>query len=114
MTRSETRGADAPRSPVAASVVRPGGTDALRTALTECVLSLTRSPLAPSQSRCHHHVEACVRRLREAHRHALFDDPPELLAAALRSALDPLGEMVGAVYTDDLLDRIFSRFCIGK
>jgi len=25
-----------------------------------------------------------------------------------------LGEMVGAIYSDDLLDRIFSRFCIGK
>jgi tRNA modification GTPase len=38
----------------------------------------------------------------------------ELLAAGLRLALDDLGEIVGAVYTDDLLDRIFSRFCIGK
>jgi tRNA modification GTPase len=101
-------------SPVPASAVNPNGTDALRAALTERVLSLARSPLAPSQSRCRHHVEACVARLREAHRHAVFDDPPELLALALRSALDPLGEMVGAVYTDDLLDRIFSRFCIGK
>jgi tRNA modification GTPase len=32
----------------------------------------------------------------------------------LRLALQELGAMVGAVYTDDLLDRIFSRFCIGK
>ena len=32
----------------------------------------------------------------------------------LRGALEQLGEMVGAVYTDDLLDRIFSRFCVGK
>jgi tRNA modification GTPase len=36
------------------------------------------------------------------------------VALALRGALDQLGEMVGAVYTNDLLDRIFSRFCIGK
>jgi tRNA modification GTPase len=28
--------------------------------------------------------------------------------------LAELGKVVGAVYTDDLLDRIFSRFCIGK
>jgi tRNA modification GTPase len=101
-------------SPIPTSLVTLTGTDALRTALTERVLSLARSPLAPSQSRCRHHVEACIARLREAHRHTLFDDPPELIALALRSALDPLGEMVGAVYTDDLLDRIFSRFCIGK
>jgi tRNA modification GTPase len=94
--------------------VAPGGTDALRAALADGVASLARPPLAPSQSRCRHHVEACIARLREAHRHVLFDDPAELAALALRSALDQLGEMVGAVYTDDLLDRIFSRFCIGK
>ena len=40
--------------------------------------------------------------------------PPEILALELREALHQLGEMVGAVYTEDLLDRIFSRFCIGK
>ena len=38
----------------------------------------------------------------------------ELAAAELRTALDELGRVVGAVYTDDILDRIFSRFCIGK
>jgi tRNA modification GTPase len=38
----------------------------------------------------------------------------ELAAAEVRAALDALGEVVGAIYTEDLLDRIFSRFCIGK
>jgi tRNA modification GTPase len=38
----------------------------------------------------------------------------ELVAAELRGALDALGQVVGAVYTDDILDRVFSRFCIGK
>jgi tRNA modification GTPase len=38
----------------------------------------------------------------------------ELVAAELRNALDELGRVVGAVYTDDLLDRIFKTFCIGK
>ncbi|HUR53969.1 MAG TPA: tRNA modification GTPase [Gemmataceae bacterium] len=99
---------------VACSATAPDGTDAVRLALLESVSSLARPPLAPSQSRCRHHVEACVGLLREAHRHVLFDDPAELVALALRSALDQLGEMVGAVYTNDLLDRIFSRFCIGK
>lgn len=37
-----------------------------------------------------------------------------LLALEIRDALDELGKVVGAVYTDDLLDRIFSKFCIGK
>ena len=38
----------------------------------------------------------------------------ELIASDLRSGLEHLGEITGAVYTDDLLDRIFSKFCIGK
>jgi tRNA modification GTPase len=70
--------------------------------------------LAPSLSRCRHHVEKGLTHLRAAHHMVLFDEPAELLALELRLALDQLGEMVGAVYTDDLLDRIFSRFCIGK
>jgi len=43
------------------------------------------------------------------------DEPPgELIAVELRSALDELGSISGGVVTEDLLDRIFSRFCIGK
>jgi len=38
----------------------------------------------------------------------------ELVASEVRVALTEIGQVVGAVYTDDLLDRIFSRFCIGK
>ena len=38
----------------------------------------------------------------------------ELIAAEVRTALAELGRVVGDVYTDDLLDRIFGQFCIGK
>jgi tRNA modification GTPase len=38
----------------------------------------------------------------------------EFVAVDLREALDHLGEIIGTVVTDDLLDRIFSEFCIGK
>ncbi len=38
----------------------------------------------------------------------------ELLALDLRRALDHLGEITGEVTHEDLLDFIFSKFCIGK
>ncbi len=38
----------------------------------------------------------------------------ELIAMDLRAAIDALGEITGTVTTDDILDRIFSEFCIGK
>ncbi len=39
---------------------------------------------------------------------------PELLAAAMRLALDSLAELAGDITPDDVLGRIFSTFCIGK
>jgi tRNA modification GTPase len=101
-------------SSIPASVFSPDGTLELRTLLAEKVRSLARSPLAPSQSRCRHHVESALDSLRHAHEHVREDDPQELLAFELRKALDQIGEMVGAIHTNDLLDRIFSRFCVGK
>lgn len=38
----------------------------------------------------------------------------EFVAFDLREALERLGEIVGEIYTDDLLDVIFREFCIGK
>jgi tRNA modification GTPase len=38
----------------------------------------------------------------------------ELVAFDVRLAAEELGKVVGAVVTDDILDRIFRRFCIGK
>jgi tRNA modification GTPase len=38
----------------------------------------------------------------------------EFVAMDLRAAIDALGEITGAVSTDDILDRIFREFCIGK
>ncbi|MBA4063093.1 MAG: tRNA uridine-5-carboxymethylaminomethyl(34) synthesis GTPase MnmE [Isosphaera sp.] len=99
---------------VPCSVLAPGGTTAVAAALRDTVLSLARPALAPSQSRCRGHLAGCAADLRVARDHASAADPPELAAAALRAALDRLGEVTGAVYTDDLLDRVFSRFCIGK
>ncbi len=86
----------------------------LKALLVERAKARAQPALAPSLSRCRHHVEACLDYLRKAHSCVLFEEPAELLALELRGALDQLGEMVGAIYTDDLLDRIFSRFCIGK
>jgi len=39
---------------------------------------------------------------------------PEFLALDLRDALHALGEITGETTPEDILDRIFTRFCIGK
>ncbi len=40
--------------------------------------------------------------------------PIELLAEELRRAARNVGKLIGEVGTEDLLDSIFSKFCIGK
>lgn len=42
------------------------------------------------------------------------DAPPEFVAIDLRAALDSLGSITGKTDTEDILDRVFSRFCLGK
>ena len=39
---------------------------------------------------------------------------PEFIALDLRDALDHLGMIIGATHTEDILERIFRDFCIGK
>lgn len=40
--------------------------------------------------------------------------PAEIAAGAVRAALHALGEITGETATEELLDRIFSTFCVGK
>jgi tRNA modification GTPase len=42
------------------------------------------------------------------------NQPLEILALELRDSLNRLGEIVGEVTTEDILNKIFNDFCIGK
>ena len=42
------------------------------------------------------------------------NQPLEILALELRDSLDRLGEIVGVVTKEDILNKIFNDFCIGK
>jgi len=47
--------------------------------------------------------------------HVLNENQPlEIFSIELREALDHIGEITGAVTTEEILDKIFSTFCIGK
>lgn len=40
--------------------------------------------------------------------------PMDLIAVDLKEALDSLSEVTGEISNEDLLDHIFSNFCVGK
>ncbi|GMQ80463.1 MAG: tRNA uridine-5-carboxymethylaminomethyl(34) synthesis GTPase MnmE [Planctomycetia bacterium] len=89
----------------------------LRRRLRAALVERTRSEgvsVGYTTARCRQSLRlaaAAIGRGRALARDRLGD---ELVAAEIRFALDQLGQVVGQVVTDDLLERIFSRFCIGK
>ncbi|MCA9204116.1 MAG: 50S ribosome-binding GTPase, partial [Planctomycetales bacterium] len=73
-----------------------------------------RQMLGSTQSRCRASLQEAMTALDEARTAAAAGAGDELVAMELRAALEELGQVAGSVCTNDLLDRIFSRFCIGK
>ncbi len=70
--------------------------------------------VSATADRCRQSVRLAEKSLKRAIELVLCRGGNELVAVELCAALDQLGSVVGAVYTDDLLDRIFGTFCIGK
>lgn len=42
------------------------------------------------------------------------NSPIDIVEFSLKDAWNTLGEVIGETYTDELLDELFSRFCLGK
>ena len=59
-------------------------------------------------------IDNALKSIKEAAEALRGGQPLEVAALFLRESLDSLGEIVGVVTTEDILNRIFSEFCIGK
>ena len=59
-------------------------------------------------------IEHSLQSLNRAVKALTENQPVEIVALELRDSLDSIGEIVGAVTTEDILNKIFSDFCIGK
>ena len=65
-------------------------------------------------ARCRESFQRSLRALRNAENLILNSADEALIAYELRNALDEIGRIIGVVRSEDILDSIFSRFCIGK
>ena len=102
---------------LATSSVTDEGIDALREALRDAVLTAGAGGshvVAGTAIRCRESLRLAAECLDRAGRIVESEAGEELVAAEIRVGLEEIGKVAGAVYTEDLLDRIFSRFCIGK
>jgi len=103
---------DVPPDVLAVSAATGAGLVALRDQLT----SWAHTTLRPGEPAllAHARHRAAFADAESALRDAALAPEPVLRAEALRTAAHAFGRIAGRVGVDDVLDRIFSRFCIGK
>ena len=70
--------------------------------------------LVVTSSRHKQKLASAVRNLKLARKKISAGESPELTAFDLRQAVLAIDEITGRVYTEDILDHIFSQFCVGK
>lgn len=70
--------------------------------------------LGSTAVRCRDSLRRTIISLQSARAAADSDAGDEIISMELRDALQQLSTILGEVYTDDILDHIFSNFCIGK
>src|SRR5262245_20973821 len=106
-----------PRRTVSVSAAQAEGLERVREALAELLDAGTSAgALAAAVSNPRHvgalsRANASLARAQDAARDGL---PGEIVALELRESLLAIGEVTGKTVGEDLLDRIFSKFCVGK
>ncbi len=77
-------------------------------------LSLSEGSLVVTNERHRNHLRKALDAVRAARQGLGAGSAAELLALDLRVALHEIGAITGEITNEDVLDQIFSRFCIGK
>ncbi len=105
-------GAPGPAGALRISAMTGLGMDVIRTRLAEAAVAMTQSSGPPPLTRSRHRAAllAAAAHL-DAAEHA---DLPELRCEDLRLAMRELGRITGHLGVEDILDTVFSTFCIGK
>jgi tRNA modification GTPase len=103
------------KSVLSISAKQGTGLDELKQAVREIVLTTPSEPeIVLTNIRHKAALERTVDGLRAAASGVHAGLSPELVAAELMEAKDGLEEVVGRIDSDNILEQVFSKFCIGK
>lgn len=107
-----------PSPSVRVSALRDEGMEELKAAITNLFLTRaeggTGEGITVTNIRHRDSIDRAAESLKTAAGSLRIGEPLEVVALYLREALDSLGEIIGVVTTDEILERIFTQFCIGK
>ncbi|MBL8176988.1 MAG: tRNA uridine-5-carboxymethylaminomethyl(34) synthesis GTPase MnmE [Bryobacterales bacterium] len=108
---------EAPPDALAVSALTGQGMEVLRRAIGDAVGLASESAQESGFITSLRHeqlLKESLDALRKAEQAVHFHIPHEMLLLDLYAALQPLDAITGATTADDILNRIFSTFCIGK
>ncbi len=108
----KTRGAKS----VCLSAVTREGLDQLENLIAELLRSGPSEIESEQVTRLRHKngLERALKALQKSEQAFLRRESLDLVILDLKQALDEMKELIGEIYSEDLLDVIFSEFCIGK
>jgi tRNA modification GTPase len=91
--------------------------EALKTALEEMVFrghARQENSLLVTSARHEALLKAAVSSLQDAWEMSKNEEALELIEIDVRNAYESLGEIIGETLKDDIIEEVFSRFCLGK
>lgn len=107
-----------PKAVVKVSALTGDGLERLREALVQTALAgqhvTPESSLTVTNARHYQVLDRAAQSLNLALESLEAGASGEFVTPDIRAALDALGEITGAVTTDEILNEIFGKFCIGK
>ncbi len=77
-------------------------------------MATTNEVVPLTAARCRASLRNAIEALGHAKEATEQQHGDEVIASEIRLSLEEIGLVAGTVYTDDILDALFSRFCIGK
>lgn len=111
------RGLSVPKKKIWTSATRGDGIEDLAKTIRETMLNGQGPDVSePIVTRVRHQqaLKASLRSIRRARRTVKKGAEEEILAVDLREALSTLGQITGETYNEEILEQIFSQFCVGK
>ena len=59
-------------------------------------------------------ISKAIENVKKSNEALKMNMPIDIIALYLKEILEDLGEITGEVVTDDIINEIFSKFCLGK
>jgi tRNA modification GTPase len=96
------------------SIKEHKGLDQVKQAIVDHVIAVPLESVEVTNSRHKHALSLAQKSLVHARNSAEANMSQEFIALDVREALDHLGKITGETTNEDILEEIFSTFCIGK